>query len=103
MTERKRSSTALIATIVVVVLMFPVLYYLSLGPVAWLQSQLDYETVTFSCLDAYCIPADSLVRAGYGDWISNYVDLWLPETSFQSVGEALSGDETHRSRATLSV
>jgi len=84
MTERKRFRSALI-----VVLMLPVLYFFSLGPVVWLKDKLDHDGVTYRYLDAYSFPADSLITAGYGDWISNYLDLWAPSRRFQAIEEAL--------------
>ena len=88
--HRRMPLSSLTVVVILVLLLLPLLYVGSLGPIARLQLQLEYGTFAHKSSEVYCVPAQTLVETGCGDWIRQYVDLWLPQYQFQSIEMELS-------------
>ena len=78
--RRERSSATMIIGVVIVLILvvLPVLYILSLGPlISVLESAGVDESDPMAWIAvAYIYPASMLHDTGHADWIEDYVDWW---------------------------
>ena len=77
MTPKRRIGCGFV-WLAIIVAVLPIVYLLSLGPVAWLMMQvpLDEDGMLFRCIVAYCYPANSLAQTGYINWMEHYIRWW---------------------------
>ena len=76
--DKRHSGTGYVVAVVVVLLLVPPLYFASLGPLAWLLGpNIEPGSITFNLWMMYAYPGELLYEAGYGEWLSDYVEWWV--------------------------
>ena len=66
-----------VSILVLVAIAVPILYLLSLGPVAWVANRFDLTGDAAWAVEVYFEPGYKLHATGYADWLNTYVEWFV--------------------------
>ena len=79
MNEKRDIRTGATVAILVVVVLLPLLYFLSLGPLNWLYGTgAVREGWLYQLVWCYATPSRLICQSGYGEWLLTYLEWWRP-------------------------